>query len=50
MQAFPPVPDAPLALLSGTQAKQGWEKGETSLDLPPTLHVAAFGSASPLAN
>ena len=28
-------PDAPLAYLIGTQAKQGWDKGETSLGSPP---------------
>ena len=43
-------PDAPLAYLIGTQAKQGWEKGETSLGSPPILRLAAFASASPLAN
>jgi hypothetical protein len=42
--------DAPLAHLIGTQAKQGWDKGETSLDSPPILRLAAFASASPLAN
>ena len=34
----------------GTQAKQDWEQGETSLDSPPILRLAAFASASPLAN
>ena len=34
-------PDAPLAHLIGTQAKQGWEKGEASLVSPPTLRLAA---------
>ena len=43
-------PDAPLAHLIGTPAKQGWEKGETSLGSPPILRLAAFASASPLAN
>ena len=43
-------PDAPLAHLIGTLAKQGWEKGETSLGSPPILRLAAFASASPLAN
>ena len=43
-------PDAPLAHLIGTQAKQGWDEGETSLDSPPILRLAAFASASPLAN
>jgi hypothetical protein len=33
--------DAPLALLIGTQAKQGWDKGETSLDSPPILRLAS---------
>ena len=42
--------DAPLALLIGIQAKQDWEKGETSHDSPPILRLAAFTSASPLAN
>ena len=43
-------PDAPLAHSIGTQAKQGWEKGETSLGSPPILRLGAFASASPLAN
>ena len=43
-------PDAPLAHLIGTQAKQGWENGGTSLGSPPILRLAAFASASPLAN
>ena len=43
-------PDAPLARLIGRQAKQGWEKGETSLGSPPILRLTAFASASPLAN
>ena len=43
-------PDAPLAHLIGTQAKQDWDKGETSLGSPPILRLAAFASASPLAN
>ena len=43
-------PDAPLAHLIGTLAKQCWEKGETSLGSPPILRLAAFASASPLAN
>ena len=43
-------PDAPLAHLIGTQAKQGWDKGETSLDSPPILRLTALISASPLAN
>ena len=43
-------PDAPLAHSIGTQAKQGWDKGETSLDSPPILRLGAFASASPLAN
>jgi len=42
--------DAPLALLIGTLAKQGWGKGETSLGSPPILRSAAFDAASPLAN
>lgn len=43
-------PDAPLAHSIGTLAKQGWEKGEASLGSPPILRLAAFASASPLAN
>ena len=43
-------PDAPLAHLIGKQAKQGWETGETSLGSPPIPRLAAFASASPLAN
>ena len=43
-------PDAPLAHSIGTQAKQCWDKGETSLGSPPILRLAAFASASPLAN
>ena len=43
-------PDAPLAHLIGTLAKQGWGKGETSLGSPPILRLGAFASASPLAN
>ncbi len=39
MQAFCLRADAPLAHLIGTQAKQGWEKGETSLDSPPILRL-----------
>jgi hypothetical protein len=42
--------DAPLALFIGTQAEQDWDKGETSLDSPPILRLAALTSASPLAN
>ena len=42
--------DAPLAHLIGTQAKQDRDKGETSLGSPPILRLAAFASASPLAN
>ena len=42
--------DAPLAHLIGAQAKQGWEKGETSLGSSPILRLATFASASPLAN
>ena len=42
-------PDAPLAHLIGTLAKQGGENGETSLGSPPILRLAAFASASPLA-
>lgn len=38
-------PDAPLALLFGTQAKRDWDKGETSLGSPPILRLAAFASA-----
>jgi hypothetical protein len=47
---FCQYPDAPLARLIGTQAKQGWDIGETSLDSPPILRSGAFASASPLAN
>ena len=47
---FCQYPDAPLARLIGRQAKQGWEKGETSLGSPPILRLTAFASASPLAN
>jgi len=43
-------PDAPLAHLIGTQAKQDWDKGETSLGSLPILRLSAFASASPLAN
>ena len=43
-------PDAPLAHLIGTQAKQDWEKGGTSLGSPPILRLAALASSSPLAN
>jgi hypothetical protein len=32
---------APLAIFTGTQAEQGWDKGETSLDSPPILRPAA---------
>ena len=49
-EPFRLYPDAPLAHLIGTQAKQDWDKGETSLDSPPILRLAAFASASPLAN
>lgn len=42
--------DAPLARLIGTLAKQDWENGETSLDSPPILRLAALAGASPLAN
>ena len=47
---FRQYPDAPLAHLIGAQAKQGWEKGETSLGSPPILLLAVFASASSLAN
>jgi hypothetical protein len=47
---FCQFPDAPLAHLIGIQAKQGWEKGETSLGSPLIMRLAAFASASPLAN
>ena len=47
---FCQYPDAPLAHLIGTLAKQGGEKGETSLGSHPILRLAAFASASPLAN
>ena len=43
-------PDAPLAHLIGTLAKQDWEKGETSLGSPPILRLGAFPATSPLAN
>ena len=42
--------DAPLAHLIGTQAKQDWDKGETSLDSPPILRLDASASASLPAN
>ena len=44
------LPDAPLANLIGTQVKQGWDKGETSLESPPILRLTALISASPRAN
>ena len=47
---FRQYPDAPLARLIGTLAKQDWENGETSLNSPPILRLAALASASPLAN
>jgi hypothetical protein len=47
---FYQFPDAPLAHLIGIQAKQDWEKGDTSLGSPPILRLAVFASASPLAN
>lgn len=43
-------PDTPLAHLIGTLATRRWQIGETSLSLPPILRLAAFASASPLAN
>ena len=49
-KTFCQFPDAPLAHLIGIQAKQGWDKGETSLDSPPTLRLTALNFASPLAN
>ena len=49
-KTFRMYPDAPLAHLIGTQAKQDWEKGETSLGSPPVLRLPALASASPLAN
>ena len=34
------LPDAPLANLIGTQVKQGWDKGETSLGSPPIMRLS----------
>jgi hypothetical protein len=49
-ELFHLYPDAPLAHSIGTQVKQDWDKGETSLDSPPILRLVASASASPLAN